>query len=215
VEPNFQYGEAPPPVILDPVAFEDFMNDWAVDFQRHPELVQKLKDLAQNFAWQMDSEYIEDKPEPIPANALGHQPLYMQSTQITLARRLTFKKAGSTVITGDINGTLLKIPFAIKEYSKAQLDLGKARYEKIDDSCARCHAGPDATRGAYLKHSSDSLSFFTDAQLIELFKNSNYPDGGPFLDGLHVNLFADATEEEGVVAYLRNMLPWFDKAQAL
>jgi hypothetical protein len=215
VEPNFNYGEAAPPVLLDPVAFEDFMNDWAVDFQRHPELVQQLKDMANTFAWQIDSEYIEDKPEPIPPTALDDQPLYMQSTQITLARRLIFKKSGTTVITGDINGTLLKIPFAIKEYSKAQLDLGKARYEKIDDSCTRCHAGPDATRGAYLKHSSDALAFFTDAQLIELFKNSNYPDGGPFLDGLHVNLFTDLAEEESVVAYLRNMLPWFDKAQNL
>lgn len=214
VEPNFHYGEAAPPVLLDPVAFEDFMNDWAVDFQRHPELVQKLQDLAKNFAWQIDAEYIEDKAEPIPPTVLDDQPLYMQSTQITLSRRLTFKKAGSTVITGDINGTLLKIPFAIKEYSKAQLDLGKARYEKIDDSCTRCHAGPDATRGAYLKHSSDFLSFFTDAQLIEMFKNSNNPDGGPFLGGLHVNVFTDIAEEEGVVAYLRNMLPWFDKAQS-
>lgn len=213
VEPNFHYGEAPPPVLLDPFAFEDFMNDWAVDFQRHPELVQQLKDMAEKFAWQVDSEYIEDKAEPVPANALDDQPLYMQSTQITLARRLTFKKAGSTVITGDINGTLLKIPFAIKEYSKAQLDVGKARYDKIEDSCARCHEGPEATRGAYLKQSSDFLSFFTDAQLIEMFKNSNNPDGGPFLGGMHVNLFTDAAEEEGVVAYLRNMLPWFDKAR--
>lgn len=215
VEPNFHYGEAPPPVLLDPVAFEDFMNDWAVDFQRHPELVQQLKDMAETFAWQVDGEYIEDKAEPVPVNALDDQPLYMQSTQITLARRLTFKKAGSTVITGDINGTVLKIPFAIKEYSKAQLDLGKARYDKIEDSCARCHEGPEATRGAYLKHSSDFLAFFTDAQLIEMFKNSNNPDGGPFLGGLHVNAFADATEEEGVVAYLRSMLPWFDKARNL
>jgi hypothetical protein len=215
VEPNFHYGEARPPVLLDPVAFEDFMNDWAVDFQRHPEFMQQLQDMAKNFAWQIDGEYIDDKPEPVPASSLGDQPRYMQVTQITLARRLTFKKAGTTVITGDINGTLLKIPFAIQEYSKAQIDRGKARYEKIEDSCARCHAGPEATRGAVLKHSSDFLSFFTDAQLVEMFKNSNNPDGGPFLGGLHVNMFTDAGEEEGVVAYLRNMLPWFDKAQDL
>lgn len=215
VEPNFHYGEAPPPVLLDPLSFEDFMNDWAVDFQRHPELVQQLQDLAKTFAWQIDGDYIEDKPEPVPATALADQPRYMQVTQITLARRLTFKKAGSTVITGDINGTLLKIPFAIKEYSKAQIDLGKARYDKVDDSCARCHTGPEATRGAYLKHSSDFLAFFTDAQLVEMFKNSNNPDGGPFLGGLHVNIFTDSLEEDGVVAYLRNMLPWFDKSQTL
>jgi hypothetical protein len=30
-----------------------------------------------------------------------------------------------------------------------------------------------------------------------------------------VNLFTDLAEEEGVVAYLRNMLPWFDKVQNL
>jgi hypothetical protein len=215
VEPDFQYGEAPPPVILDPVAYEEFMNDWAVEFQRRPELVQKLQDMAQGFAWQVDAQYIEDKPEPIPIGILDEQPLYMRLTQVTLARRFTFKMPGSTVVTGDINGTVLKIPFAIKEYTKAQLDLGKARYEKIDDSCARCHAGPDATRGAYLKHSSDFSSYFTDAQLVGMFKNSANPDGSLFLDGLHINAFIDAAEEEGMVAYLRNMLPWFDKAQSL
>jgi hypothetical protein len=213
VEPNFQYGEAAPPVILDPVAYEEFMNDWSVDFQRHPELVQKLQDMAQTFAWQVDAQFIEDKPEVIPARVLDAQAPYMRATQVTLARRFTFKMPGSTVVTGDINGSVLKVPFAIKEYTKAQVDLGKARYEKVDDSCVRCHAGPDASRSAYLKHSSDFMAYFTDAQLIEMFKNSTNPDGSPFQGGFHVNVFTDALEEEGMVAYLRNMLPWFDKAQ--
>jgi hypothetical protein len=188
------------------------MNDWAVEFQKRPELVQQLQDLASTFRWQIDPQYIEDKAEPIPDRVVDEQPRYLRLTQVILARRFVFKMPGNTVVAGDINGTLLKIPYAIKEYTKAQLDLGKARYEKLEDSCARCHAGPEATRGAWLKHSSDYSAYFTDTQLIGMFKDSLNPDGSPYLGGFHVNVFTDAAEEEAVVAWLRNMLPWFDKA---
>lgn len=212
VEPDFQYGETAPPVLLDSQAYDSFMIDWALQFQKRPELVQKLKDLAANFSWQIDSQYIDDKAELIPDRVLDDQPRYARITQITLARRLTFKMAGSTEVKGDTPSGIISIPMNIKAYSKAQIDLGKARYEKVGAACISCHAGPEAVRSAFLKHSSDFMAYFTDSQIVGFMKNSSNPDGSDFLEGLHVNAFVDVAEEEGMVAFLRNMLPWYDKA---
>ncbi len=210
--PNFEDAEQAP-VFTSEFEAEQFMDQWATEFAQDPQNTVKLEALTKSFQWSVDAALIDDKEAVIPEVLLKGQPNYVNLTQRFKARRFTFKAPGETAVKAIINGVeRSQVRFAIQAYTQAEEDAGKARYNDPTTGCVGCHGRDGAGgQGAYIKHSSDNFAFLTDEQIAGYFRDSKYPNGEDFLDGMHKWPVADAQEERALLAYLRNSTPVFDK----
>ncbi len=208
--PNFQAGEELPE-FRSQDEFDQFMDSWATEFAKDAANLKKLDELAKNYRWTTDPAFLEDQEVIVSPKLLESEPNYIKLTQRTLARRFIFKASGTTAIKGKNGAEDVEIPLVISEYTEAQRALGAARYSSGQNDCVSCHnkMGPFGET-PFLKHSPEYLSFYTDAELLNIIKNSSYPSGDLLLNGNHKFVFASQDEEQGIVAHLRNTPPFFD-----
>ncbi len=201
------------PVFQNRYDEEQFLIKWSEEFVQDTVKVKRLDELAKSFRWQIDSNFVRDEEVVIQPELLANIQPYYKKTQRVLARRFTFLAPGHTQLMPRLDGTEDTIPLVIQEYTLAQIEAGKARYFDPTTGCAKCHAkgALPNLEDAYTRHSSDYLANYSDAQLIEFFKNATFPSGEVFEAVDHVHAFATPEDEQAMVAYLRNQKPSYDK----
>ncbi len=194
-------------------AYDQFMEKWAAEFKERATDVATLNKLATDFSFKVDPAFFADAAVTIPAATLAAQPEYVKITQKFFARRYTTKAAGSSSISATLEGQTIQFPVTIKGYTNAQLVAGKARYDATTGGCIGCHGSATANQDAFIKHSSDYLSYATDLEILNIVKNSSYPDASLLNNGAHKFTFADAPAEDAIIGYLRSFPPSLDKIQ--
>ena len=132
--------------------------------------------------------------------------------------KLTMKKAGTTKVMLDAQGTTMSADLIVKAYADDQLALGKARYEvgtPADGNrppCAGCHQ-----KAGGVDHSPLKMAGFDDTTILGVIQNATYsanssgtssngaysPRGPLSFTGHKWNL-TDA-EKDAIVCYLRSL----------
>jgi hypothetical protein len=193
-----------------------FMNAWAAEFIQDPQNIAKLDSLAQTFRWQSDSNIVEQEAVNLPADLLASKPEYIKLTQRFLAQRFQFRKQGETIITGRHEDKLYQIPIVVEAFPPSARSTGEAVYKDPNTGCVGCHSVKSETeQAAYLKHSSDYLSSYTDEELLDIIQESRFPTGDDFMNGLHKFPLDTEARRTALLAYLRSLPTTYEKTLEL
>jgi hypothetical protein len=140
---------------------------------------------------------------------------------------ITTKKAGMVTIIAHTDVAIGKVPLVITQYSPDQWAAGQTRYTSGSKvslgmgvhmmggyvACNSCH-GTDPGSAA-IQHTPEQTGGFTDDQIKGIFMSGKLPpsDANPLMinptqfSSFHQWQFADDTEINGTIAYLRSLTP--------